>query len=377
MLTRRSIILSKSNRRGFTLIELLVVISIIATLMALILPAIQSAREAARRTQCLNNIRNITTAALAYAESHKGRLPASGTYKPMDITGDGAADGIFPAYSWVVDVLPNLDQQAIFERWNKNRPFNDGTSNNLTVSALNIPILTCPNDDTADGEDGGLSYVASCGAGDANIDWVSYTPTSNVDLGHGPAAEAYNWDGATGPFSAANQDHTAALGVFNPRIEISTSFGTNLPAPSNAPDSVNIGRVYDGAGNTIMFSENVLGGQSISSLYSAKTWADPSVRSCGFIIPVGGGDFSSLALISAAPLGSPFINQQKNGSDGMAPFPNSRHMGMAVFSFCDGSARTLDENIDRGVYVRLVTSSAARPRTGMPGYEAPISGNEF
>ena len=79
MQTRRSLILSKTSRRGFTLIELLVVISIIATLMALILPAVQQAREAGRRTQCLNNLKNITLAAISFAEAHRGVLPRPST----------------------------------------------------------------------------------------------------------------------------------------------------------------------------------------------------------------------------------------------------------------------------------------------------------
>ena len=69
MQSRRHTAASRKTRRGFTLIELLVVISIIATLMSLILPAIQNAREAGRRTQCLNNIRNVTVACLNFASS--------------------------------------------------------------------------------------------------------------------------------------------------------------------------------------------------------------------------------------------------------------------------------------------------------------------
>ncbi|MEI7700410.1 MAG: hypothetical protein WCK86_11485, partial [Planctomycetia bacterium] len=64
-----------------------------------------------------------------------------------------------------------------------------------------------------------------------------------------------------------------------------------------------------------------------------------------------------------------------------APFPNSRHLGMASFAFCDGSARTLNDTIDAGVYVRLMTPGGARPRPGLSaaGFvpENPISGNEF
>ncbi|MCP4171844.1 MAG: type II secretion system protein, partial [Fuerstiella sp.] len=80
MQSRRHTAASRKARRGFTLIELLVVISIIATLMSLILPAIQNAREAGRRTQCLNNIRNVTLAALNFATSNKSRLPALGYF---------------------------------------------------------------------------------------------------------------------------------------------------------------------------------------------------------------------------------------------------------------------------------------------------------
>jgi prepilin-type N-terminal cleavage/methylation domain-containing protein len=74
MLARRPRAQRASSRRGFTLIELLVVISIIATLAALILPAIQNARETARRTECLNHIRNLGVAATSF-ETGRGRLP--------------------------------------------------------------------------------------------------------------------------------------------------------------------------------------------------------------------------------------------------------------------------------------------------------------
>jgi prepilin-type N-terminal cleavage/methylation domain-containing protein/prepilin-type processing-associated H-X9-DG protein len=88
----------KVARSGFTLIELLVVISIIAILMALVLPAIQSAREAARKTQCRNNLRQIGIALYAWSDSDKlGRL-CDGAYDP-------SRDGDFTKYGWVANVI--------------------------------------------------------------------------------------------------------------------------------------------------------------------------------------------------------------------------------------------------------------------------------
>jgi len=371
MQTRRSQILSRSNRRGFTLIELLVVISIIATLMALILPAIQSAREAARRTQCLNNLRNVTTAALAYAEANKGRLPASGTYGFDPVKAE-----IYPARSWVVDLLPNLDQLAVYERWSRSRAFSDPTTPNVAVGQINIPILTCPVDPTADGKDGGLSYVANAGVGDQFVDVTSNAPTATANLGHHPVAEPFNWNGTTAG-SPANVDLTAELCVFIPFFDFDVALTGSTVTPASAPRSANIGRIYDGAGNTVMFSENINAG--VDSVTGARSWADPSIRSSSFVFPVAPVTGLSFGLLSANPASTVcWINRQTNVEDGSAPYPNSRHPSLSCFSFCDGSAKTLADSIDADVYVRLLTPGGVR-RQAIAGFlaESPISGNDF
>lgn len=371
MQTRRSQIRSRTNRRGFTLIELLVVISIIATLMALILPAIQSAREAARRTQCLNNLRNVTTAALAYAEANKGRLPASGTYLGVDGDANGTKESLVPGRSWVVDLLPNLDQLAVYERWNRSVAYNAG--GNPAVGQVNIPILTCPVDATADAKDGGLSYVANAGIGDQFVDVTTNTPSTASNLGHHPTAEPFNWDGTTAG-SATNVDLTAELCVFIPSIDVDVPLTGSAVLASSAPRSANIGRIYDGAGNTVMFSENVNAGAD--SVTGSKTWADPSIRSSSFVFPVAPVTGLNFRVLSANPATTvAWINRQTSVADGSAPYPNSRHPSLCCFSFCDGSAKTLADSIDADVYVRLLTPGGARRQAFL--VEDPISGNEF
>src|SRR5438874_6402999 len=98
------------NRAGFTLIELLVVISIIAVLMSLILPAVQSAREAARRTECLNHLRNLALAINNFASGQSGRLPRLSCGDPRYNLKNG-----FDDYPWTVSLLPYLDRMDLYE----------------------------------------------------------------------------------------------------------------------------------------------------------------------------------------------------------------------------------------------------------------------
>src|SRR4051794_16093860 len=102
---------SRRVRHGFTLIELLVVIAIIALLIALLVPAVQKVRDAAARTQCTNNLKQIGLAAYAYHDSNKFLVPSWLGGNSQDP--DGWA-------SWAVLLLPHLDQGPLYSQWDIN-----------------------------------------------------------------------------------------------------------------------------------------------------------------------------------------------------------------------------------------------------------------
>jgi prepilin-type N-terminal cleavage/methylation domain-containing protein len=116
------------KRRGFTLVELLVVIAIIGILVALLLPAIQAAREAARRVSCQNNVKNITLAALTYENARKAMPPGALASTPA--SGQQINNTVLDqAISWLVLILPQMEEAALYDKFNLARtvPQQDAT----------------------------------------------------------------------------------------------------------------------------------------------------------------------------------------------------------------------------------------------------------
>ena len=369
-----------SSRAGFTLIELLVVISIIATLMSLILPAIQNAREAGRRTQCLNNIRNVTVACMNFASSNPaGHLPSLSSY-PQQPGSGGILPKFYEGKNWVFDILPFMDQQGTYDRWDKELPWNSTATNkngavNLNLASdLYIQALACPNDESAFATPGGLSYVANAGFGSSITGANGGVAQTR---GHNFFDADLDWN-SNGTASEPEDDEiTFRTGVFWPIFE-NGNFKAICKNHCFSP-----GKIYDGSANTLMLSENINAGQT--------NWANPSINSCGFMFPVNGGASAatdtgkaSMLMLQNASLGqqtgtTPFINQKKSGPEG-APFPNSNHPGVAVFSLCDGSARTISESVDKHVYTQLITPDGSRLRTLSTGVfraEDPVSSSDF
>ena len=126
---------SRNNRRiAFTLVELLVVIAILGILVGLLLPAVNAAREAARRAQCQNNVRQIAYALLNHESAHQ-YFPAGVTDDDDDLT-DGRHNGL-------VRILPHLEEQSLYDRYDFAADWK--SAGNLNVGSQPIALFRCPN----------------------------------------------------------------------------------------------------------------------------------------------------------------------------------------------------------------------------------------
>jgi len=156
--------------KGFTLIELLVVIAIIAILIALLVPAVQKVREAAARSQCSNNLKQLALATISYADSNRSKLPPGGLPRGMGevYVGRGNDGSWNDRGSWLIHTLPFMEQSPLYNQIAK---FGDPKGTDAVQSAwsagvlganVRLPYGRCPSDDYQLDQPW-VNYVASIG----------------------------------------------------------------------------------------------------------------------------------------------------------------------------------------------------------------------
>jgi prepilin-type N-terminal cleavage/methylation domain-containing protein len=361
----------KKQRRGFTLIELLVVISIIATLAALILPAVQNARAAARRAECQNNMKQLCTAVMNFTSRSNGRLPSM--YKQWGTVGN--APGAAPIYrSWAVDLLPDLDNAAMQRELQTNGADASTTNDDFAIS---MKMFQCPVDSNNFQTPGGLSYVVNGGyvLDDGAATTTSVWPAATTLGAGGPWAQwagTIDWNGdsvineedttighATGIFFRPSSSTLAvvpgstALDSFtDPLSQLNSRRGISL-------DYITAG---DGQTNTIMFAENVQARNwDKANAFSEIAFGAPCVPG----VDVGGTGATGPLSLNTSFRDTLSLNNAKPGDQiiatpGTLPRPSSNHLGTSIYGFADGAARQFADQIDWSVYVRLISPNGQR-----------------
>jgi prepilin-type N-terminal cleavage/methylation domain-containing protein len=181
---------SFQRRAAFTLVELLVVIAIIGVLVALLLPAIQAAREAARRAQCVNNLKQIGLAMLNHHDARK-EFPTGGT-EPWHDQGD--KNSLYgKGYGWMVQILPYVEDQALQD---VSKGYGAGDkARDLVVRSTPVPIYNCPSRRNSP-----VRVVPTgaedCSKGCALNDYAGATP-DNDGINGTPNHEPWFWQGVT------------------------------------------------------------------------------------------------------------------------------------------------------------------------------------
>jgi prepilin-type N-terminal cleavage/methylation domain-containing protein/prepilin-type processing-associated H-X9-DG protein len=348
------------SRRGFTLVELLVVIAIIAVLVALLLPAVQIAREAARRTQCVNNEKQIGLALHTYHDA-KRKLPSGGR-PPEDQT---VRCGVF------VYLLPYIDRKDLWDQYDTSVTWSH--NNNIPVSSLRITSFECPSSP----KHGGLLDHNPDTWNPSTSTWTTVTGATNNG---GGSVAVGDYAASLGVDPRLNNQTPPTTGPYYPiagsaAMTSSASSTTNGMLPKNS--SIAFNDVTDGLTNTVAVWESggrplvyrrgtlvnanpvvarVNGGgwvRPASDILFAGSTADGVTVPGTFFNRTNGADIGAYAYSSTAPQGYPTY-----GTEGTSQ-PYSFHTGGVNAVFGDGSVRFIADDVNIAVVSAIVTRNQA------------------
>jgi prepilin-type N-terminal cleavage/methylation domain-containing protein len=326
------------KRRAFTLVELLVVITIIGMLMAMLLPAVNAAREAARRGQCMNNAKQLTLAIQNFESRGQGypgyaqqiclasAVPADGTTREINV-------------SWPVLLLPFMDRNDLWNKWSDA----NFTGNDRYLLHTYLPFLTCtsnPPEATYAAIGGStpspgstpLGYVVNCGIRDG-------TRTTN-----------------TGTYFVNSNPTPSDPGVWDgPKTGVFFNQQSGMPRQKLTLDYIS---QKDGSQNTLLLSENI---HATSYVPLDSSTSPPKRRvileeDVGMIwdgrFPAYGAPADAAQCLNpGACLNDPWSIV----SDSVHARPASRHGGLIITSFCDGHQQQMRTDVDYQLFRHLMT----------------------
>jgi prepilin-type N-terminal cleavage/methylation domain-containing protein/prepilin-type processing-associated H-X9-DG protein len=304
--------LSMNARRAFTLVELLVVIAIIGILVSLLLPAVQAAREAGRRTQCANNLKQMGIAVQNFHDTQKFLPPARAW--------DHWA-------TWAVHILPQLEQQPLYDQWDISDKYYNQTAvaTETPVAAYFCPSRRMPPQIATDQADssGTVKKNGACG------DYA------------GVSGDHSNYNTADGYNERDWLDGIDAPGV----IITGNSFGKKTPKITQWVGRVTLASVTDGTSNTALVGEKQV---PVSKLLVSV--GDGSLY-------CGDHEWNYCRVMGP---GKPLAKSPHDTANWNWVF-GGIHPGLCQFVFCDGSVRTVSNNTDTLVLQRISVRNDGQP----------------
>jgi prepilin-type N-terminal cleavage/methylation domain-containing protein/prepilin-type processing-associated H-X9-DG protein len=323
-------------RFGFTLVELLVVIAIIGVLVALLLPAVQAAREAARRMGCTSKLRQLALAAHNFHDVN-GKFPAGNEYRKGTVAPWNGGNTYDYYETWAITCLPYLEQAPVAQLWNQTTPnaYNDPSGKMTQLRNTKLQVYICPSDPnpfiaSAPASGPGGSGVQTLTSGNTLCMQASYRGVAGSTWGGrsftSDAGGDANWDDGSQVQHLMNWNR-GMRGVITCVTDNNTAAGF-----------VRIAEVTDGTANTLMFGEYATAKGTLNRrtlwayAYTSYNLSDVTIAQPRTLI----ADFTLCANIPSP-----------NGSNQCKRAWGSLHAAGALnFAYADGSVRSISKSID-------------------------------